>query len=65
MDPRSRWDELRHDIKAKSVSLQAAVALLRDGPVAERREILGLMNTAAKDILRYVSELEKELGAGG
>jgi hypothetical protein len=64
MRPSSRWDDLRHDIKAKSVSLQTAVGLLRDSPVSERREILALMSGAARDILRYLSELEKELGSG-
>lgn len=60
MAQRSKWDELRHDIKSKSVSLQGAVDLLRDCPASERREILTLMADAARDIARYVSELEKE-----
>ena len=64
MNPQSKWENLRHDIKSKSVSLQTAVGLLQDRPVSEKREILALMSEAAKDILRYVSELEKELGSG-
>jgi len=64
MDQASRWDELRHDIKAKSVSLQTAVGLLRDSPPSECREIVALMAEAARDIARYVGELEKELDGG-
>lgn len=64
MEQRTRWDELRHDIKSKSVSLQSAVDLLRDCPASERPEIIALMAAAARDIARYVSELEKELAGG-
>jgi hypothetical protein len=64
MEQQTRWDELRHDIKSKSVSLQTAVDLLRDSALPERREILALMAAAARDIARYVSELEKELDGG-
>ena len=60
----ARWDDLRHDIKAKSVSLQTAVGLLRDSPASERRELLALMAQAAGDIARYVSELQRELDGG-
>ena len=62
MEERTRWDELRHDIKSKSVSLQNAVDLLRDAASEEKKEILELMAQAARDLARYVSELEKELG---
>jgi hypothetical protein len=61
MAERSRFDELRHDIKSKSVSLQNAVDLLRGSPASERREIVALMRQAAGDIVRFVAELEKEL----
>jgi hypothetical protein len=64
MKQQTRWDELRHDIKSKSVSLQTAVDLLRDSPPSERREILSLMAAVARDVARYVSELEKELDGG-
>jgi len=64
MSPQSKWDNLLHDIKAKSMSLHTAVGLLRDGAPAERREILTLMNEAARDILRYLSEVENEMESG-
>ena len=64
MAERTKWDELRHDIKAKSVSLQSAVDLLRDSPRNERPEILALMAQAARDISRYVDELQREVDSG-
>ena len=64
MNPQSKWDDLLHDIKAKSMSLHIAVGLLRDGAPSEKREVLTLMNAAAQDILRYLSEVEKEMGSG-
>jgi len=56
----SQWDRLLHDIKGKSANLVNAVGLLRDCPISERREIIGLMTAAAQDVLKAVSELEKE-----
>ncbi|MDD5656754.1 MAG: hypothetical protein PHF00_05810 [Elusimicrobia bacterium] len=64
MNSHSRWDDLRHDIKAKSASLQTAAGLLGGGPASERRELLALMGQAARDIARCVCELEQELAAG-
>jgi len=64
MSAPTKWDDLLHDIKAKSVSLQTAVGLLRDSAPAEKREVLALMNQAARDILRYLAEVEKEMESG-
>ena len=65
MEEHGRWDELRHDIKSKSASLQSAAGLLREAPAAERRELLALMAAAARDLSRYVTELEGELDPSG
>jgi hypothetical protein len=65
MEKQTKLDTLRHNIKGKSSSLRGAVDILRDCTSSEKREIVALMAEAARDLVRYVSELEKELDNGG
>ncbi|MFA6093652.1 MAG: hypothetical protein WCU88_08855 [Elusimicrobiota bacterium] len=61
MTQESKWNILRHDIKAKSLSLRSAADLIKDCPTEEKRQIIALMSEAAEDLTRYVAELGKEL----
>lgn len=56
-------NKLYHDLESKCSSLKSAVKLLRECPPEEKDEILALMNEAARDILKFLSELE-EINSG-
>ena len=51
--------KLLHDLESKTASLKSAVKLLRDCDSDERREMLSLMQTAAREISECLAEIEK------
>ena len=63
MNPRPEPDKLLHDLESKCASLKSGARLLRECPPAEKREMLALMNEAAQDVLRYLSEFKNQIDA--
>lgn len=56
--------KLYHDLESKCSSLKSAIKLLRECEPGEKGEILALMNEAARDILKFLSELGEEINSG-
>ena len=54
-------NRLYHDLESKTAGLKSAVKLLRECTPEEKREILALMRDAARDIQKYLTELEKDI----
>lgn len=51
--------KLLHDLRSKCSSLKSAAELYKDCSAAERKEMLALMNAAAAEITKILSELGK------
>jgi len=64
MDSRPELDKLLHDVQSKSASLKSAAQLLKGCPLGQARKMAALMTKEARDILRSLLKLEKELSRG-
>ncbi len=51
--------KLLHDLRSKCSSLKSAADLYKDCSAAEKKEMLALMNAAAAEIVKIMSELPK------
>ena len=51
--------KLLHDLRSKCSSLKSAAELYKDCSAAEKKEMLALMNAAAAEIAKLLSELSK------
>lgn len=60
--PESR--KLLHDLQSKCASLKSASQMLKDCPPEQAREMTSLMIQEARDILRCLFDLRKELPPG-
>ena len=59
MKHRSELTPLLHDVQSKCASLQSAAKLLKDCPAEQAQEMLVLMTTEAREILRCLYDLRK------
>ena len=50
--------KLLHDLRSKCSSLKSAAELYKDCSPAEKKEMLALMNAAAAEIVKLLSQLE-------
>jgi prephenate dehydratase len=50
--------KLLHDLRSKCSSLKSAAELYKDCSAAEKKEMLALMNAAAAEIVKLLSQLE-------
>lgn len=53
--------KLLHDLRSKCSSLKSAAELYKDCSLAEKKEMLALMNAAAAEITALLARLEKGL----
>lgn len=51
--------KLLHDLRSKCASLKSAAELYKDCSAAEKKEMLALMNAAAAEITKLLSQLDK------
>jgi hypothetical protein len=51
--------KLLHDLRSKCSSLKSAAELYKDCSPAEKKEMLALMNAAAAEITKLLSDLAK------
>lgn len=51
--------KLLHDLRSKCSSLKSAAELYKDCSAAEKKEMLALMNAAAAEITKILSEISK------
>lgn len=51
--------KLLHDLRSKCSSLKSAAELYKDCSAAEKKEMLALMNAAAAEITKLLSQLDK------
>jgi len=61
MDQKPDISKLLHDLRSRSTSLKSAADIFRDCSADEKREMLALMEGAAKDISKCLGELKKTL----
>ncbi|MBI4657061.1 MAG: hypothetical protein HY746_10005 [Elusimicrobia bacterium] len=63
MESKSETRELLHDIESKTAGLRSAAKILRECPPKEKKELICLMKQSAQDILKYLTNLEKEINS--
>jgi len=51
--------KLLHDLRSKCSSLKSAAELYKDCSAAEKKEMLALMNAAAAEIVKILTQIEK------
>lgn len=51
--------KLLHDLRSKCSSLKSAAELYKDCSAAEKKEMLALMNAAAAEITKLLTQLDK------
>lgn len=61
MTSKPNLNRLLHDVQSKCAALKSASQLLKDCPPDKAREMLSLMTKEAREILRGLFELQKEL----
>jgi hypothetical protein len=61
MGSRPETRKLLHDVQAKCASLKSASQLIKDCAPEKAREMLALMTQEARDLLKCLYELRKEI----